>query len=436
MSRRILIVTSSYAPTMIADMHRARHLAWELPKLGWTVEILCPGSGYQVASYLDEDSSAFFPTDTPIHFVPEVWRSAFKLARLNSIGWRAIVPMLRVGNKLLQDRKFDLVYISTAKFPLFLLGPAWQKRFGVPFVLDFHDPCYKEFSFSPSWAHPTPKHVLASCLSKYIESRAASKAAGLVSVSPAYIEILRRRYSKRNPRWLRPGRQSVIPFAALPRDLQEAADGLRITSTAKDPLKIVYVGVGGPVMLSSFEVLCRTLCHVRSKRPDLVNQVRIQLYGTMLGWRDGEPLHLANMAQKWGMGDLVNESPGRVSYRRSLELLLESDGVLILGVDDPAYMPSKLFSYALSGKPLLAALHRDGPAFAQFRKTPGFGHAVWFNGHGEMAVSEAISVLGSFLEEVSAKKIFDRRKIIEPFLAAAMARRHVDLFGACMQGSA
>ena len=27
---------------MIADMHRARQLAWELPQLGWEVEILSP----------------------------------------------------------------------------------------------------------------------------------------------------------------------------------------------------------------------------------------------------------------------------------------------------------------------------------------------------------------------------------------------------------
>ena len=38
--RRVLIVTSSYAPTMIADMQRVRQLAWELPKLDWEVEVL------------------------------------------------------------------------------------------------------------------------------------------------------------------------------------------------------------------------------------------------------------------------------------------------------------------------------------------------------------------------------------------------------------
>ena len=65
------------------------------------------------------------------------------------------------------------------------------------------------------------------------------------------------------------------------------------------------------------------------------------------------------------------EYPARVTYRRSLELLLQGDGALVLGVDDAGYMPSKLATYAYSGKPLLACLHRDGPALAMLRERAG-----------------------------------------------------------------
>ena len=58
--RRVLIVTNAYAPAMIADMQRARHLAWELPKLGWEVEILAPDAAFQPPSCLDPDSAEFF----------------------------------------------------------------------------------------------------------------------------------------------------------------------------------------------------------------------------------------------------------------------------------------------------------------------------------------------------------------------------------------
>jgi len=428
--RRVLIVTSSYAPTMIADMHRARQLAWELPKLGWDVEILSPDAGYQKQSHIDGDSAAFFTPDTAVHFVPEFLSGLFRAIGAGTIGWRAIVPMYRSGARLLRRRRFDLIYFSTAQFPLFLLGPAWRRRFGVPFVLDFHDPCYRE---APAHGRPGEgvKQAISRGLSKYTESGPTVAASGLVSVSPAYIEHLRRRYQARNPAWLRASRQACIPFGALPDDLVEAAKGIG-DENRSGPARIVYVGAGAPIMHRSFSLICQALAELRSENRPLAEAVRIELYGTMTGWRDGDARPLADLARDRGIGDLVKEEPRWVSYRRSLELLVESDGALILGVDDAGYMPSKLFNYALSGKPLLASLHRRGPAFAEFQASPSLGHVLWFDERDEMPARDAAMILASFLKEVTARRRFDRRAALEPFLASAMARRHAELFEACL----
>jgi hypothetical protein len=168
------------------------------------------------------------------------------------------------------------------------------------------------------------------------------------------------------------------------------------------------------------------------QHPELVENVKIELYGTMLGWKEGDPRVLENIAQEQGVSEFVKEYPSRVTYRRSLELLLDCDGALVLGVDDAGYMPSKLFSYALSGKPLLASLHADGPAFAQLQNTPGLGHVLWFNESDEMVAADAANVVKQFLEEVVGRRNFDRRAMLEPFLTATMAHRHVKLFEACL----
>ena len=215
-NRRVLIVTSSYAPSMIADMHRARQLAWELPKLGWQVEILSPNTAYQLRSCLDSDGAEFFAPDTLTHFVPQFWPALFRTLGFGSIGWRAIIPMFCAGRKLLRQRRFDLVYFSTTQFSLFLLGPVWQRQLAVPFVLDFHDPCYNEIAH-PMWARPSLKHRISNWIAKYVERRAVTRAAAIVSVSPAYIDVLRRRYAERRPMWLETGRTAVIPFAAAPQ---------------------------------------------------------------------------------------------------------------------------------------------------------------------------------------------------------------------------
>jgi hypothetical protein len=226
------------------------------------------------------------------------------------------------------------------------------------------------------------------------------------------------------------GATQVIPFAVSPSDLEVVGQGQEMDTSAPCRPRIIYVGSGGSIMRRSFAVLCETLAYLRDKELVPPDGPRIELYGTLRGWREGSPKELAEVAIEYGIGDLVDERPGWVSYRKSLELLLKSDGALVLGVDDAGYMPSKLFIYAYSGKPLLALLHKEGPAFAEFQKNSNLGHALWFSETGAIPVAEAATVLQKFLAEVERKDRFDRSSVVEPFLARNMAARHVELFNA------
>src|SRR6202035_3646868 len=199
-------------------------LAWELPKLGWEVEILSPSSAYQPPTCIDEDSTGFFSPDSRAHHVPERWRSLFKMAGIGTVGWRALVPLWFAGKRLLKQKHYDLIYISTAHFPLFLLGRLWR-RFGTPYALDLHDPLYKENSTHPVWARPRLKHRINSAVSKQVEAHVMTAAQGLIAVSPNYIDALRRRHGAKEPAWLRPGRWCVIPFSGLPRGVCAAVRG-------------------------------------------------------------------------------------------------------------------------------------------------------------------------------------------------------------------
>src|SRR6202035_5265356 len=110
---------------------------------------------------------------------------------------------LRAGNRLLQSREYNLVYISTANFMLFLLGPIWWKRHGIPFVLDFHDPCYRKDATPPVWARAKLKYALNRWVSKHVEAKSVIAASGIVAVSSHYLDTLDERYAKLNPAWLR-----------------------------------------------------------------------------------------------------------------------------------------------------------------------------------------------------------------------------------------
>ncbi len=420
---------------MIADMHRARQLAWELPGLGWDVEILSPDSSYQRESCLDADSAAFFAPTIPVHSAPAALPRLFKAVGLGSIGWRVLWSMRRLGARLLGTGRFDLVYFSTTQFPLFLLGRGWKRDRGAPYVLDFHDPCYRSDHAPPVWAKRSLKHEASRRLGGFIESRSVSEASGLVAVSSRYIETLHRRYGARRPPWLSPARNETIPFGVLPQDLEEARrSSPRVDSAPGDSVRFVYVGAGGPIMERSFALICRTLADLREARRLELRGLRVELYGTTMGWQEGERRHLSEIAEGFGVGDLVHEDPRRVSYRRSLELLLESDGALMLGVDDLGYMPSKLYTYAYSGKPLLASAHRGSPFFDAMRYIQPLGGTLWFDSGDEMPRAASAEVLLRALESARNRQCADRRNAVEPYLAATMAGRHVSLFESCLSG--
>jgi len=418
---RVLIVTSTYAPAVLADTHRARLLAPDLKSCGWEAEILAAGVEFQRPDAIETDSMPFFDPAIAIHFAHPYGEGLFKLLNMRSIGWRAFLPLYLMGAKLLGRKRFDLVYITTAQFNLFLLGWLWRLRFGVPYVLDFHDPWVREDAASYATTTHKFKLLLSRLFAKPLEKFAVQAATGLVSVSPTYIAQLRRRYPR--ARCLRDERTQVIPFSAAERDLATAP----VEPVEGVELEIVYVGAGGRIMEKSWRALLCLLSNVAAGQPQLLARIRFKFFGTEAFWKEGDKKFLVEVAREYGLAHLVEEHPQRVSYLRVVKMIQSSAGLLILGVDDPAYMPSKLFTYSLTGKPLLVSLHRDSQANCYFQEIPQLGHLVHFDDDSDVSPEEQLT-MEIFLEEVQAQKRFDRKHELERYLSLAAARKHAEFF--------
>ena len=265
-------------------------------------------------------------------------------------------------------------------------------------------------------------------MARHLERFAVMGARGLVAVSPVYLADLRARYP-RAPTF-RLGTHGTIPFGWLRRDF-EAVGALPMGSAPESPVFVVaYVGVGDVVMRRSFRRLVMGLARLRCVAPDIVNKCRIRLAGTRGGWREGDPKVLWNEAQSAGVGDLVDEDPRIISYSDATSIALAADGLLVLGVDDPAYMPSKLFPYALTGKPLLACMHRESQANDYFRRFPDLGTIIHFGGS---ATAEEDQRLLEFMCQVISRRREERRAVAAEHSAETMTRRHVELFEACLR---
>jgi len=418
--RRVLIVTSSYYPAVLADTHRARVLAPELKSLGWEVEILAAGALFQRADAIESDAAPFFDLSIPVHFAGPCGDAVFRVLNMRSIGWRALFPLYQAGAKLLEQKRFDLIYITTAQFNLFCLGRVWYTRFCVPYVLDFHDPWVANIRRIVTTKH-TVKFRINAVLATWLERFAINGASGIVSVSPTYVARLRDRCPSAQA--LRGNRAVVIPFAASERDLTV----MPAQPEGSGALDIVYVGAGGKIMEKSWRAILRSLSNFAAHNPGKLERFRFRLFGTEAFWKEGEPKFLVEIAREYGLAHLIEEQPGRVSYFRALEIIQSSAGLIILGVDDPAYMPSKLFTYAQTGKPLLASLHARSQANDYFNQMPNLGRLIHFDDDEEMTKSGETQIQ-AFLNDVATQHRIDRFAQIEPWLSRSSAQKHIELF--------
>jgi hypothetical protein len=355
----VLIAVSTWRPAFLADMQRLRLLACELPKLGWELEVLYPDGSYQPAYSFEPGAAKFFPKVTE-HSVGPWMEGMFQAAGSSSIGIRAGAPVAKRGLELLRSRRYDVVYFSTTQHLLTCAGPCWRRKTGVPYIADVHDPV-----FIPRPKYQTSRSGLkariARQLGRWIEKTALAQADGIVSVSRGYVEDL----LERNPgsRWAAGERGSgvkglsnggklervlVQPFPADERGLEMVEAERRETGKKR----IVYVGAGGTIMEKGWREFLRLL-----KREPMKEEISIELYGTDTGWREENPRFLQSIAEQEGPRGLVVEEPRRVSYKRSLALVKGADGLLVLGVDDPNYQPSKLHTYLATGLPVLVLCH-------------------------------------------------------------------------------
>ena len=332
---------------------------------------------------------------------------------------------------LLADKSVDVVSFSHRGFGGHLI---WSGEFGDHLCQYFAN------SGSPTKAregnihHGDPANRslpmishLGIMLSKYMERFAVQHAAGLVAVSPVYLEQLRRRYPVF--RSVQPEHTAAIPFGADEHDLTVARQTVPPENNDRRPaeLEIIYVGAGRSIMAKSFQRICRGLARVKRQEPELVAQIKIRLHGTYAYWKPGDPTELQTLAQAEGVGEMVEEKPARIGYVDATRLALAADGLLVLGVDDPAYMPSKLFLYALTGKPLLACMHARSQANDYFQRLPELGTLIHFDGPAEDRDAEDALLL-DFLKQVVGQKTFARENIRAEFSAAAMTRKHAELF--------
>lgn len=395
--KRLLIVSPHFPPVAAPDMQRVRMSLAHYRDSGWEPVVLAVHPA-DVAAPKEPELLATFPDDIEVHRC-RAWPRRFGLG---TVALRALQPLHHEGVRLLGHQTFDLVFFSTTQFMVLPLGRRWRRRFGIPYVIDIQDPWRTDAYDRPGAPRPPGgwKYRFARLLAWWFEERCFRAASGFVSVSPRYLQDLTARYP-----WFHEKPQAVIEFGATPADLAAAARlplPQELPARAIGEVRFTNTGAAGPMLPHAADCLFSALARYRQENPEKARRLRFLFLGTQYAPPGQAKSAVVPVAARHGVADLVFELPHRLGYLQSLRCLLEADALLLPGSVDPAYSPSKLYPYYLTGKPMLGIVLRDSHLERLFTEL-NCAHLARFLPSGSSEGSD--TAIAAFLEQMVARSI-------------------------------
>lgn len=370
-----VVVSPHFPPSTLAGVHRARHLVKHLPAHG-VRPILVRVDPEHYTEPGDPALAALVPPDVEEVAVGAVPASLTGRFGLRDVGMRAYVPLRRAVLDLVARERPDVVLITGAPYYPLLISRA-VARTGTPVIVDLQDPWVASDGADHSlWSKRRASHILAQLL----EGRAMEPAAAITSVSDRQNEEL----VERLPR-LRGRPMAGIPIGGDPEDF----DALRARPPMApmvrlDPARtnLSYIGNVWSKAVPTLDRIMAGLARLAASEPDLAQRLRVNFVGTS-NQPAGGPRVVVPIAERHGVSHLVMEEPRRVPYLEALSLQANSDGLLLVGSDEPHYTASKIYPAMMSGTPFLSLFHADSSAHAILSRAGG-GLAHAFSNEAEL----------------------------------------------------
>jgi hypothetical protein len=343
---------------------------------------------------IDPRNEELLPEGLEIIRTPALPAGPMRKLGIGDIGMRSLWFHWRSLSQLRRTRSVDLVFMSLPPYATAVLGRLARSQFGIPYVIDYQDPWITNYYWKlPRAQRPGgAKWALSYGLSRVLEPFAISRVGHVVGVSEGTTQQVMSRY----PRLTSVGTSS-IPFGGEPADF-EYLRGNPGSNLLFDPgdgfIHVSYVGVCIPAMHGALRAVFEAVRLGLQRSPALFTQVRLHFVGTSYA-PDAERMYqVLPLAEEMGLGSYVQEHPPRVPYLDSLQMLVDSHALLLLGSEEPHYTASKVFPCILARRPMLGLFHQASSAATIIRQT-GAGAVVTFSSQDplEGKVEEVLEAL-------------------------------------------
>lgn len=373
--KHVAIIAPDFPPSSMPTALRVRLLVEHLHEYGWDPVVITTDPRYYEIPADGENLSL-------LNGGYEVIRtSAFpawftRKFGLGDLGLRSFLQHWRALARVIHQRKIDLLFISVPPFYSMMLGRLANIRFGIPYVIDYQDPYITDFYKTVPANQRPPKWRLARMLAELVEPFSLRRAGHIVSVDKAYVSGVIRRYP-----WLRDEDVTGVQLGVEPRDFDYLRQHPRchdMFNNSDGFIHVSYVGRGGPDMRAASRALLLAVKKGLAEQPELFRRLRLHFVGTDYARAEAVQYHILPVAQEVGVESSVHEHPARVSFLTALQILIDSQALVVLGSTEAHYTPSKIFPYILAQKPLLGIFHESSAVIGILQQTRA-GEVVTFN---------------------------------------------------------
>ena len=368
---------------------------------GWEPTMVCVEDPSETRNR-DERLAFNIPAGTEILRIrcPRAWPG------FGSLGLRSYGSLRKAGEHWIGENRPDLIYLTTTEFDLFRLGPAWRRKTGVPYVLDYQDPWVTDYYERPGAPRPPGgrwKYGCSQWRGRRFEPGCVGEASGVSCVSQAYGDDLRARYPSL-PRI--PIRE--IPFGVSEVDWQLASRLGKVPWEGRIQDSQVWLNLGrlAPSMGLALEAFFYSLSH-RPPPPGTV----ILFLGTSYVAGQVSELDPVKMAARICPQVAVQAWPGRLPILDAFRTLQRAGRLLFFGSNDPGYTPSRLYPYLLAEKPLLAILHAESPAFSKMLGSGAPGLVGFRKGETAPALGKRVAEARWNLPVQAKDRIYNAEKM-------------------------
>lgn len=414
MTRRLALVSGHFPPSNLVGAQRARLWSRYLPEFGWE-PVVVTGDPAQYEERPDPDLERLVaPGLTVIHAKTLPTRP---VRLVGDIGIRSFWGCYQALGQMAKAREIDFVMVTIPSNYLAPVGRLVHLRHGLPFGIDYQDPWVNRWTgeekpFSRGWA--------SNKLAEILEPWSVRDAALITGMAPGYVAGM----LERNPRVATQAELAYMPMGTAPEDyalVRSLGRAPFLFDAGDGRFHMIYAGA---LLPAGFVVLDRFLAGLRALRelaPQVAARLVVHFVGTGSSPDDPQGHRVMPRARAAGVEEMVDEHPHRIGYVDTLNHLMHSSAVLVLGSTEGHYTPSKVFQAMLSERPVFAMLHRDSTAVAMIRSAHVGEVLTLTEGELPSADSVATSLLG-FIERPTYEAASVDRSIFEGYSARESTR--------------